>query len=411
LLLGACGGASPPAVPPVEQISHGRFQRVVLVAPASPTDPAAPLAVVLLLSGDDGWTAAATGRAAQLAGRGALVIGIDLAQFEQALNGDGGQCLYPDGDLENLSHFVQAYRHLPGYLPPMVAGIDAGATLAHDTLVQAPRGTFSGGMGVGMRPDRGLTKPLCAASGKDPPAPWQAVASVPDTAWTTAFDQLAATARPAPGAAPPASLRDLPLVEIAPTPGAHASDTLAILLSGDGGWAGLDKEVAAALAADGIAVVGVDSLRYFWTPRTPQGVAADLDRLVGFYTTAWQRPRVLLIGYSQGADVLPFAVNRMSAASRAHVVLMAVLGLSPHALFEFHLSNWLGDDNAGPATLPEMNRIGGMPVVCIYGTDESDSLCPSLDPRRFTLVGVRGGHHFDGDYAALARQILAAARP
>ena len=52
-----------------------------------------------------------------------------------------------------------------------------------------------------------------------------------------------------------------------------------------------------------------------------------------------------------------------------------------------------------------------MPVLCIYGDDESDSLCPKLDPKKFDVVKLKGGHHFDGDYAGLARQILAAANP
>jgi type IV secretory pathway VirJ component len=53
----------------------------------------------------------------------------------------------------------------------------------------------------------------------------------------------------------------------------------------------------------------------------------------------------------------------------------------------------------------------GMPVLCIYGEDEKDSLCPQLDAARFSVVKLKGGHHFDGDYAGLARQILASATP
>ncbi len=75
------------------------------------------------------------------------------------------------------------------------------------------------------------------------------------------------------------------------------------------------------------------------------------------------------------------------------------MGMSEHALFEFHVSSWISDSNSGPATLPEINRITGMPVLCIYGEDESDSLCPKLDPKRFIIVELKGGHHFDGDYA------------
>jgi type IV secretory pathway VirJ component len=48
-------------------------------------------------------------------------------------------------------------------------------------------------------------------------------------------------------------------------------------------------------------------------------------------------------------------------------------------------------------------------VLCIYGEDESDSLCPKLDATRFIVAKVKGGHHFDGNYAALAQRIIAAA--
>jgi type IV secretory pathway VirJ component len=96
-------------------------------------------------------------------------------------------------------------------------------------------------------------------------------------------------------------------------------------------------------------------------------------------------------------------------ASRQHVALAAILGMSEHAVFEFHLANWVSDDNSGPATLPEVARITDIPVLCIYGEGESDSLCPKLDPKKFIVVKVKGNHHFDGNYAGLAQEIMRAA--
>jgi type IV secretory pathway VirJ component len=132
--------------------------------------------------------------------------------------------------------------------------------------------------------------------------------------------------------------------------------------------------------------------------------------MIQYYLKQLGKQRVMLIGYSQGADVLPFAVNRLSEAMRSHVALTAVMGMSEHALFEFHMSSWISDDNSGPPTRPEIERITGIPVLCMYGEDESDSLCPQLDPRKVMLVKLKGGHHFDGNYAGLARTILASAR-
>ncbi len=204
---------------------------------------------------------------------------------------------------------------------------------------------------------------------------------------------------------------NLPVIEVPAQSGTASGDTFAIIMSGDGGWAGLDKEVAHALSARGIPVVGLDSLRYFWTARTPDGLAADTDQMIRYYLAHLDKKRVLLIGYSQGADVLPFAVNRLPAATRARVALTALMGMSEHALFEFHVSSWISNDSSGPPTLPEVARLAGMPVLCLYGEDDNDSLCPKLDPRAVRVVKLNGGHHFNGDYALLAREILASANP
>ncbi len=430
-------------------LSHGRFKDVVVYTPAQTAS------FVLLLSGDEGWNHRADALAARLAEQGAMVVGIDLPKFKAVLEADGGDCVFPDGDLENLSHFVQAYFHNSTYIAPILVGVASGGGMAYAVLAQAPRDTFAGALSVGFCPHLNIEKPLCKGSGlemthagrgsgqalrplKSLGNPWvtlqgpqesacsaaasrdfvfrvhgAAIATLPqvnDQAISAAFAKLAA-ANANRSIAPPAELGDLPVVEVPAKPDAAPSDAFAIMMSGDGGWAGIDQDIAAALTAKGIAVVGLDSLRYYWTARTPQGVAADTDRLIRYYLAHFAKKRVLLIGYSQGADVLPFAVNRLPAATKAVVSLMAILGMSEHAIFEFHVSSWIADDTSGPETLPEVNRISGMPVLCIYGEDEHDSLCPKLDPKKFKIVKVKGGHHFDGNYAGLANEILSAAKP
>ena len=116
----------------------------------------------------------------------------------------------------------------------------------------------------------------------------------------------------------------------------------ALLLTGDGGWAGLDQELAARLAAAGVPTVGLNSLKYFWKARTPEEATRDVTRILRHYLAAWHKERVLLIGYSFGADVLPFVVNRLPAELRARVVSVSLLGIDASASFEVHLSDWVG---------------------------------------------------------------------
>ena len=207
----------------------------------------------------------------------------------------------------------------------------------------------------------------------------------------------------------PAGVGDLPLVEVPAVGG--TSDVLAIMLSGDGGWAGLDEAVAAELHAQGIAVVGLDSLRYFWSARTPDGAARDLERVMQHYARAWNRPRIVLIGYSQGADVLPFIVNRLGPASRQVVAGTALIGLSDTAFFEFHVSHWLGTPSGGLPIPPELARLHVGRVLCIHGADEADSPCPRLKGVGLRRIELPGGHHFNGDYVRVGRAILEGLQP
>jgi len=56
--------------------------------------------------------------------------------------------------------------------------------------------------------------------------------------------------------------------------------------------------------------------------KTPTGsrIAADLERIIRSYSAAWKRPKVLLIGFSFGADALPFLYTRLPIDVRNQVV-------------------------------------------------------------------------------------------
>jgi len=435
-----------------EKLSHGRFRDVSIYRPQGEVKQ-----FVLFLSGDGGWNGEVAGIAAKLVERGAMVAGIDTPRLFAALEADGAGCVYPDGDLENLSHYVQGYARLPTYYTPLLAGYSSGASLAYAMLAQAPDGTFAGALSLGFCADLELSKPLCRGEGlrftrhadgkgvdllpsKDMPSDWIAFhgtrdqvcptdtargfaaqipraqfVELPDVAhaypvsgtwlprFLDAYDRLAARAASALPP-PPASLADLPLVEVRAK---QSSGTFAVMLSGDGGWAGLDKNVAAALSGLGIDVVGVDSLRYFWSKRTPQGLAVDVDRIVRYYAAQWHKSGVILIGYSQGADVLPFALNRLPAASRRLVTQAVLMGLGEDASFEFHVGNWLGkSDDAAIPIRPEAAKLDPRKTLCIYGAEETDSLCPKLAPASVEALALPGGHHFDGAYGEVAATIL-----
>jgi type IV secretory pathway VirJ component len=215
-----------------------------------------------------------------------------------------------------------------------------------------------------------------------------------------------ATESVAPDSLP--AVGDLPLT---PVP-ARQGPLLAVLLTGDGGWAPADRSLAAAFARHSVAVVGLSSPSYLKEGTTPAQASADLGRILRHFLAAWDRERVVLVGYSRGADIGPFMVSRLPADLRDRVVLTALLGPGASASFRFGLFDILRShtSSGGLPLGPEVAKLRGTPVLCIYGTGDKGAICPSLQSAGLARAVVRhGGHAVRGDEgSALVDTILAA---
>ena len=428
------------------------FGRVQLYAP-----DAAPTGVVLFISGEGGWNPGVAGMARRLVGQGAAVAGVDVRRYLAAIAGARDRCRYLAGDLEALAHRVQRELGLATYHVPLLYGYSSGANIVYAALAQS-HGTFAGAVSIGFCPEQdyggaelcaGAAGQLQSSPGKQgsivlqPAAhladPWVVLQGQRDRvcpaqavdafALATANAQVVRLARvahrfdveadwlpqfravyarlsrpalPAPAAG---AVADLPLIE--QWVPAAADAPLALLLTGDGGWASLDRGVAAALNARGVPAVGLSTLQYYWHVKTPEQSAADVARILRHYLAAWGRERVLLVGYSFGADVLPFIVARLPQDLRERIAGVTFLGLSRQANFEIRAANWLpGVDRGTLPTLPEIARLRGMPLLCVYGAGESRDPCPELGASGVAVERIGDGHHLGGDHAAIADAIL-----
>ena len=450
---------APLAGQPFETLTVPTFGKVELYAPKGMPDQ-----VVLFVSGDGGWNLGVVSMAERVRDLGALVVGIDIRAFVESLEASKS-CAYPAGALEELSRAVQLHRRLPAYRRPILVGYSSGATLVYAALAAAPPETFAGAISLGFCSDLEIHNAPCRQRGlafektikgvgydlapfAGLAVPWMVlqgeVDQVCDPARTRAFvaatgstrlfslpkvghgfsvprnwePQLVEAYRAIASAHAPeevahglmTGVEDLGLVEVPASSDAERS-SMAVVLTGDGGWAEIDKRMAAGLAAAGVPVVGWSSLRYYWKPRTPEAAAGDLARIIEHYSASWKKERVLLVGYSFGADVLPFLVNRLPAQALARIRSVSLLGLSDTAAFAFHVSSWLGGggDTRHP-TAPEVARMT-VPVTCVHGTDERDSACLALKGPHVRILPVGRGHHFGGNYERLVELILGSATP
>jgi type IV secretory pathway VirJ component len=420
-----------------------------------------PSQVVLFISGDGGWNKGVVDMARALSSKDALVVGIDILHFIRELEKSDEACLYPAGDFELLSKFVQQYLNYPEYVTPILVGYSSGATLIYAALVQAPSITFKGGISLGFCPDLETTKPFCSGNGlewttgprgkgysflpaKILEVPWIALQGETDQVcnpgetekyvsqvkngeiymlpkvghsfavqknWMPQFKQafmrLTSVQSSSPSPQPQAiEVKDLPLMEF------PVSDTtgefLTVHISGDGGYGVTDKGISNGLASRGIPVVGLNSLKYFWNRRTPEVASRDLERILRYYLSTWKKKKVILIGYSLGADVLAFMVNRLPDELHSKIQLAVLLGPSHEVDFEFHLTNWLGGSQSKSAlrVKPEVEKLKGMKILCFYGEGDKDTICPELDTSLATIIPEKGGHRVRSNYDPIVQKIL-----
>jgi len=376
--------------------------------------------------------------ARQLAAQGHLVAHIRLAQFLGNVKRGHADCVNAVTLLDVYSQHVQEKYHFARYQRPVLIGVGAAAPLVYGTLAQAPGGLFRAGIGIDFCPELKLPAPLCKSErgpswdilgsdryGLRPSpklnTPWytfnskesacantaapffQPGGSTAPTAAAAQIDRLLTP--PAPANAAKVDVDQLPLVELPAA--ANQSDFFAVLLSGDGGWADIDQDIGNMLSSRGIPVVGWNTLKYFWNRKTPEQAATDLQRVVRHYQAIWNRKKVLVIGFSLGADVLPFMLSRLPAEQRDQVSGVALLSLSHTVDFQFHVTNWLvnsGEDNYQIA--PEMKKLNDLPILCIYGKDDDDTLCRELKLPNIVVRALPGDHHYDGDYQRTTRLIL-----
>ncbi len=213
-----------------------------------------------------------------------------------------------------------------------------------------------------------------------------------------------AKSQPAAKTAVP-EVADLPITEL--PQGRESTDMLGLLISGDGGWWGLDDTVSKVLAEHGVPVIGISSHTYFAKARTPEGTADDMYRALRFYMKKWNKQRIVLLGYSLGAEIVPFVATRVPEDLRDKVAMVVMIGPTAETMFEFHMADWLisPTQRAKFPVQPEIEKINGPKMLCVASIKDNDCICGRLDPKKVIELKREGNHHFNNDFKGLADAI------
>ena len=147
-------------------------------------------------------------------------------------------------------------------------------------------------------------------------------------------------------------------------------------------------------------------LKYFWDKKTAQKTATDISKLIHTYQMLWKKKKVLLVGYSFGADVMPFVYNNLDKSLQAEIINISLISPSAKTDFEIHLMVMLGSRGGGESVPEAINKISNKLITLLFGNDENEFPIKELTIRNYVSVKLTGGHHYDGDEANVVDAVL-----
>ncbi|MBK0382782.1 alpha/beta fold hydrolase [Pedobacter sp. SD-b] len=199
---------------------------------------------------------------------------------------------------------------------------------------------------------------------------------------------------------------DLPLKLLKST----GNKALVVYISGDGGWNDFSTQLVNGLNKNGLAVLGLDSHKYFWSKKTPTKFAQDLQKAIVYYQKEWNKKDLIIIGYSFGADVGSFLPSNLDPSLKENIQSMVLLSPSFSTSFEIKLMDMLnsgGDSNKEKYKVyPELLKIA-FPVTCVFGSDDDSDFKPALkETKTIHKIIIKGNHHYNDDFSLVLRTVL-----
>ena len=195
--------------------------------------------------------------------------------------------------------------------------------------------------------------------------------------------------------------KNLPTIESVST---GNSDFYVIFLTGDFGFRNFDKAIVHYLNVKNVSVVVINSKNYFRSAKSPAQLGRDLGSIINQYNRKWNQHKVILMGYSMGAEVIPFAVNRLDEKSRLQLLDIILIAPGQKAIFRLKPTDYLFEEKKGADIYTELLKMRGQRSYIICDNSE-------FSIRRKNLEGVTdhdflgGGHHFGYNYMLLSKLI------
>jgi type IV secretory pathway VirJ component len=180
-----------------------------------------------------------------------------------------------------------------------------------------------------------------------------------------------------------------------------------LYISGDGGFNNFSTDLCRTINRAGYSISAINAKSYFWDKKTPEQTATDIATYLQRIFQGRTNQQLILAGYSFGADVMPFIVNRLPDSLRKKLVAVFLLAPSTSTDFEIHWSDIFGGNSKrNMDVVAEINKMDVSKIVTLFGSDETNFPVKKITVKNYSNEYLPGGHHFDGDTEEVGRTMM-----
>jgi type IV secretory pathway VirJ component len=181
-----------------------------------------------------------------------------------------------------------------------------------------------------------------------------------------------------------------------------SSQYLFFHITGDGGWGGFDGKFAEEVKSHKMSLIMLDANKYFWSAKTPELFASDMVPVLSDYLKRWNKKELVLVGFSFGAEVLPFLYNRLPGELKQKVKELVLITPASTSDFTIHLTDMMGFDHIYDYNVvTEVEKIKATKVLAIFGEKENSTFPSNHQQENCKIAFIKGTHHFTDAHSVL----------
>ena len=182
---------------------------------------------------------------------------------------------------------------------------------------------------------------------------------------------------------------------------------LIFYISGDGGLNKFSSGLCEALNKKGYDVCALNAKSYFYDKKTPEQTTSDIANYLSQKLKERTSRQIVMIGYSFGADVLPFVLARLPKNMLDQTRVSFLMAPSGSTDFEIHWSDIFGGNaKRSMDVVSEINKLENAKLVIISASDDGYLDVRKITLKKYTHEVLPGGHHFDGDTDEIVKVII-----